>query len=672
MIRRHLTLVFLVALTFVFAAGCASKQAIKQANEYAKQGNWRAAYAQCEKARELNPDNEEAQKCVADTRPKATASALEAARTELNAQQYAAALEHIDYVDSIHDKPPKEAVKLRKDVKLAVQDRLETYIANGDMERAYVFAGTAAEVYGSAEFVERAYQSCYEHFSATARAHEKKGEYADAVASWAVIREHDGAKESEAHREQERIENVWAEELEAEALALEEDGKTGGAVVMYAKAYELAGREKSRVQLRRLTDDLRATTTFGVQWKVDGPRDWERSFNKALFSHIEAKEPAVTRVSSGGKLEMEFDLKKSDCSDEATGTAQQSTEYVAGTRRVPNPTYEEFERELDGARDDLADARDQEDRLARDLDEAERELSNFRTREYEPALEQFEDAKQRERDYEAQVESAQRFVDEAEEQLRRLENDENVSEETIAGQRTTVQNLRRDLTQKETRYEDAQADRRTLERKFRDAQSELDDLQRRRDDLFDDHRDAQQDVAQFQDDVSRLESKLRSTPQTLEEEVVKTFNYEVTNWKRTCRAEVELSALIIDMDKDYEIMLEGSAATEDSSHPAYPDYGVDKDPLAFPTDDVALYDQVDQQLAARADELIFGHARKYWNRRLAEGVEKMNDKPHEAADILLAVYLTSPKTLDSGEKTALEEHLQEHYGASPLATISQK
>ncbi|MGM0558751.1 MAG: hypothetical protein ACQEVA_20360 [Myxococcota bacterium] len=671
MLQRHLTLVLLVVVTTVLTAGCASKQAIKQANQYAQQGKWRQAYAECERAHQLNPDNEEAQKCVADTRPKATSAALEDARSELAAQRYAAALDHIDYVDSIHDEPPKKAVTLRKDVKLAVRDRLETYIANGEMERAYAFAGEAAEIYGDAEFVERGYEDCYEHFAATAKAHEMEDDYAEAIAALAVIQRHDPARADEAQREQERIETIWAEELEAEALALEKDGKTGGAVVMYAKAYELAGREKSRVQLRRLADELRARTTFGVQWTLDGPRDWERSFEKTLQSRIEGGKPAVVQVDDDAKLQMEFDLEKSDCADEATDTSRASTEYVSGTKRVPNPDYDRYEREANAARDDLSDAREEEDRLARELDEAERDLSNFRSREYEPALDRLEDAEQRERDFEARVESARQFVDEAEAQLRRLERDENVSEETIDGQRRTVQTLRRDLTQKETRYEDAQDDRQQLEREFRDAQSELEDLQRRRDRVFDDHRDAQSRVAQLEDDVSRLQSKLRSTPQTLEEDVIDTFNYEVTNWKRTCEAEVQLSALITDMDKDYTMTLEATASTEDAAHPAHPEYGVTEDPLAFPSDDVELYRQVDEKIAQRAEELISGHARKFWNRRLAQGVEKMDSAPHAAADILLAVYLTSPKTLDSGEKTAMEEHLEEYYGASPLATIAE-
>mgnify|MGYP006294234229 CR=1 FL=1 len=668
MLRPHWLASLLLIASLATLAGCAHKQAIDRANSYAQKGDWRAAYAQCQKALELNPDSAEAQECAADTRPRATAAALEDARKALRARDYAGALDHLEYIDTIHEERPPKAETLRGDVRRAVRERLQGYIADKEMERAYKFAVTASGIYANADFVQDAFSTCRNHFLERAESLRGEQKFAAAIEALEPIKTHEAGQRGEIQQLQGEIRSEWARDLEARAEAFEADDKLAGATVYYAKAYELAGHERARIQLQRLTQQISATTQYGVDWKMDGPRDWTKSFQASLTARLQ---DGVVRNTDTPKVLMEFDLTASNCSDEATDTTQASQEYVSGTRRVQNPEWEKIDDELADARDSLEDARQDESELAHAASRAEREVDDYRVDVIGPTRQKLESARSRERNLAAQVQPQQLMLDNAEDKLRRLERDPNSSEEAIADQQMTVETLEDNLRVKETQLAVAKRKRRALEREFEDARDEFEDLKDERERLLGLYAEAKRERRAIEDDIDALESDLRSTPRTVEEDVIDTFEYEVVSWKRTCKTDVDVDVQLVDPEKEYTTSIEGRASTTDSSHQAYPRYGVERDPLEFPTDDLELLDKVDQHLADEAFKVMYSSARKYWNRTISEAVGAMSDKPHFAAELLLSVYLTAPKHLDSGQVTALREHLLEHYEYSPLEIVAE-
>lgn len=666
--RSRVVRLFTPLIILALGVGCAHKQAINQANAYAEQGKWRAAYAQCQRALEIDPDSEDARACAADTRPKATNAALEDARSELRERRYAAALKHLDYVDSIHPEPPTASRELRAAVRDAVELRLRTYLDEGDMEEAYRFSGTARQLYSGARFVEDARATCREHFRQRAAQFEEQERYQDALDALGTIRTYEPERSEQVRQEQDRIKGVWARSLEADARDLVEKDRLAGAAVNYARAYELASREKTRAKLQRLTDQIRAKTTFGVEYELDGPRDWREPIGRRIGSHLD-EHVGLARSESTPALEIGVELESSDCSDSATGTIRKSVEYVSGTRRVANPQYDEYEADLVEATRDLEDARQEEAELEQAYNERERAVRDFRAESVAPLKRELQGARTLERDLEARVQSSRQLVQQGEDQLERLENDEGVSDETIAAQRMTLQTLRKDLYQKEARLQDATKKIEELESEWTRVEADLERMRRERDDLFTRHKAAERDVSRAEERVADLQRKLDTTPRTLEEDVIDTFAWDATTWRRTCKAVVQLDVAVADTEKTYGTTLKASEATEDVSHQAYEQYGVRRDPLTFPTDDITLWKRVDTDLANQVIAKIDSHARKCWNRRIAESVDAMTDRPHFAADLLLSVYLSAPNTLEQGELSALEEHLQEHYGASPIEQI---
>jgi hypothetical protein len=669
MLLRRLLRFVVLAVALAALAGCAHKQAIDQANAYAQQGDWRAAYAQCERALEIDPDSAQAQACAADTRPKATNAALDDARSELSKRNYARALDHLDYIDGIHSEPAEKSEQLRADIRSAVEERLAGYIDAAEMETAYEFAGTAAQLYPDARFVEDAYQSCRAYFRDKAATAEQAGDFAAAIAAWDVIGTHESERSDEVDAAQTRLRSEWADTLISRADELEADDKLAGATVMYAKAFDLNGREKARVQLRLLTDQLARETEFGVRWKLEGPRDWTASFEESLTNALPT---GIAAVATSPRLHAEFDLSSSDCSDAATDTSRASQRYVSGTRRVTNPDWDDTSDELESARSELNDTRSEKSELEHETRDAQRKVDEYRADTLAPIRRKLDSAWQRERRLTSSVESQQTMLESAEAKLSRLERREDADEEEIAAQKITVRTLRENLRKKQDRLEIARRERRDLEREANDAERELESRKRERDRVDADLAEMSRDVDALQREVESLERELDDTPRTIEQDVIDTFDYDVVTWTRTCTAEVEMEAKFADDGRESSTMLTGKASTTDDTHPAYPRYGVEKDPLVFETDDVELLSRVDRDLAGKTSGELSELAQAFWRRRTSEAIGDMKKRPHHAANLLLSVHLAAPEHLSDGDVTALGEHLVEHYEYAPMATITQR
>lgn len=652
-------------------AGCAHRQALDRADYYAQQGDWRAALSNCEQAQQVDPESPEAADCIERTRPRAIESALDDARAALRDGAYGEALDHLDYVDSVVREPHTEADQLREEVRTTLRTRLETAMEAGEMVRAYDLANTAAQLYPEAAYVDGAFERIRAHFVEASEAFEQQGHYERAIEALTVVAEHEPHLEEDMLARQRSVREAWVSSLVRRARDHEEKDHPGAALALYARAHQLSGRQTEGVQVTRLGRRLRERGLVQVHWSLDGPKPWRAQLggylreDLAALAHIE---PVTKR--SQADLRVELVSEKANCAEKPVDERTAEQEYVAGKRQVVNEEFVAAQDRLEQTREELRKLRTRKKKTAARLADQRRAAASLEADKLEPAEEKLDDTRAEVERLRPQVASYEEMVADAEAQLERLQS-EDASEGAIAGQKATLKTLRDKL--QETKIELGVANERLaeLEREVDALDAEYAAIVQKRDALqarFDELAD---EIAQTAEREEALVAELETMSPTEDKEVVEVFAYKVVTWERACVAEVDATVGLTAEKTPTNGVLRLVATTSDETHPDFEPYGVSEDPLEFPKSDETLWAEIDAGVAAEVTQKMVAKGKTHYEQKVDRAIAAMVDRPHAATDMMLELYLAAPQLLSADAVEALDQHLVEHYGTSPLEALSK-
>jgi tetratricopeptide (TPR) repeat protein len=345
--RRFLQ--FFARLLVVFAAlvglaGCAVQNAIDAGNAFVEQREYRRALAEYERAAKIDPDSDEARRLVAQITPFALDEAEADMQAELTHARYEQAMTHVAYVRR-YDAQRAEALSGR--VRTQMHTHVEAHMAKGDMLKAYPLAVRAAKLFPDMPGLDSMFQRLRAHYVAQSEAHVAAGRYADALASLDVIERHEPHMKASLKERRARIRGKWADTVVAKAVSAEQAEELGAAAALYGRAYEIAGREPDGDAMRRVMRVLREDGAFQLKVDYDGDVTRRQAISKLATPLVTAIE-GVTIAKADDALSMRANVTAGRAScDESYTTSTRSKDYVAGTRQVPNPAYDQLSTDID-------------------------------------------------------------------------------------------------------------------------------------------------------------------------------------------------------------------------------------------------------------------------------------------------------------------------------------
>jgi hypothetical protein len=617
---KRVVVVLIIAVGLL--SGCAHRQALDRASTLEQQGNYRAALDQCELAQRVDPESKEAADCVARVRPHAINTAMADARAAFDAGDFPKAVEYLDYVDRTSPR--------RVDESLALRDKIDRIL------RARLDEALEAEKYGLA---------------------------LDTLDVMAAV---EPERAAALERRKDRVRATWADALVERARVHEKKGQKGAALVLFLGADHIREHAVARTQAERLAGTLRDDALFQVHWDFEGSKTRIDAIERGFGSEL-AKLSNTRRADSkaGADLKLDAELRRSDCDTTRVSQDVAQQEYVAGTVVVDNPTYATLEQRLDEIRVDLREARERVDRRQAKYDERKEDLEYHRTQVVQPLAQELYNVEQLVQMLESNVQMAQQRLTEAEEQLARLQA-EQASDAAITAQQDTVDKREDELQAEQQKLDNAQERHEELSERHDAAAATDGDLETKLDTAETRLQDAIDAVEAGITKKKQLAARLQRTPKTVEKDVIDTFEYKVATYERRCEA-----VLFVEGDNGISTALEHDEVVQDETHRAFPRYGVKKDPLELSDVDDQLWDKIDARLVEGLVAIARQQRTVDLDTRLDRARSTMLDKPHTATDLWLAVFLTEPQHLTKSDAEALAEHLQRHYGASPLKTLSE-
>lgn len=636
---RHILVGLLLA---VLAGGCAAHPGIDRGHALVAAGDYREALAAYQEALADDPEDEEAARLVAQLKPWARDQAYAEAEGALGEGRYEAAVRHAKYVARLD---PALAIELERHIEVVMRAGLEAELVAGQHERAYPLAVRAARLFPHMRGLGTVFARLRGHFRALSETRAAAGDYEGALAALDVIEEHEPSLAGELAPERHALRVRWADDVRAAAEADERAGAMGLAAARYARAFEIAERERDADDMRRVLRALQPLGELHLGLGLGGDAERGRRVEPTLTTRLAALDGVVlVEADEDVHIDAVAHLAPLRCT-QSSRRSTESQDYVSGYRDVENPDWARLTVEIERASQQV----DRHERAVAEAvtarDRAAAEVTRCVQREEQPAERALRQAERERERAEGQVERQR-------EEVRRLES---------LGDAEALRRAREELRRLERRADEAR-------REESNARSDLDRAHRRcdrhRDDVTRHDATIVEGRAEARDarrDVERLERERASTPPTVSEPIIETYRYPVEHHERACGGAVVLSverAWAPPARHD----LQSRGVTRDESHDAHPIIDLAADPLAFPAHDDALRAAADEQGAELLARHLADHVRAYYRRSVARAVELADEDLDGATGLVLAIAIQARGHLDASHDQQLRGFLRERYG----------
>ncbi|WP_282416815.1 tetratricopeptide repeat protein [Polyangium sp. 15x6] len=431
--RRPALPALLLAVSLALsAAGCgrAYKHALERGDAFARAGNWDAAAAEYERATRIDPDEQEAQRRLANARRKQSEARTVESREALSRGELEKAL--FLARDAVAFEPVnQDARRAYVEARAAVFKRAEELLASGHDDAALALA--------------RAARQCDPNDQAAAAL---EGRVLDRIATRAYDR----------------------------ALKYADAGKRGNALLAFrdvegARPGFRDAKPRAEEIRRALEDELRFylviekpadTKASGVSTLVESELLRWKGDSRARLVAATAQEPPQN--AAGVRIQAAFDTINRG---HDVATQARTCDYVCGADRLPNPAYDAASREVDeaerraraaesnvrrakkiveDARRALSFATNAHDRAKADEKRLDRELDQCRATQKPPAdckaeSDRYDDARRARRDAESREDEAKRELDRREQELtdaqQKVSNERDTWDRAVAELRRT-------------------------------------------------------------------------------------------------------------------------------------------------------------------------------------------------------------------------------------------
>jgi len=640
-------------------SGCAFQQAMRDGNRAADGGDWRTAYSAYDQAVKTKPGNEEAKHAHAVARDNAVEDALGDAEASLELRQYERVADTLEYVREL-DRDRPEVFHLKNDLSAALQYDFDRTWDAGEHRIAYQIAVLTTDILPDAGFLAEALQRSRAHFMDDSRRLLDDGQHEEALDTLNTIPELEPSRAGDVTALEQQIRISWADALVARAKSKIRGKREGAASVLFARAYEIAGRRSDIDQARGLADQLRSAGQFTLRTRVYG----ELTRGGALRDEVNKALPnisdAAVGTTSASDVTMALSVFRARCSESKQVTPT-TKEYVSGQVEKPNPLWADLTARKDQAREIEMISGGQVGVLAPQLKSAQDALAAFDNRAG-GAQAEFDGVQAKIDRADSQLKAAQELRDNLLDQLDNMQQ-EGASAEAIA-------QWEGKLAEQTGRVNEWQAVVVGLQNTQAASRQELDALAIERVPAaeavarlqvgFD---AASGDRATAQSDFAQLTAQLAQTDKTIWEDVYDTFRYDVVAWTRTCSAPITVKAA-----PRWDTLLGGErkfgpeATTTDTSHVGFDKAGIPTDPKVYPASDDQLIAQADAANAMAiigwANELADDH----FSTVTVETVVALQRDPDLSTTDLVGLFVGAPHRLDQQTVNTFATHLRQHYG----------
>lgn len=324
--------------------GCGVQRAIASGNTFVEQREYRRALAEYERALRLNEDSDEARRLIAQIKPYALDEAEADVGAELANGHYEQALRHVGYLRRYDD---TRAERQRERVEAQLLTHLETHIAQGEMTLAYPLAVRAQRMFPRMQGLGSVFERLRAHFHAEADHRAAAGRFQDALDSLDVIERHEPHQRAALAPHRAQIRGRWADTIVLEAQRAESADELGAAAASYGHAFEIAQRQEDGDAMRRIVRILRKDGQFELDISFAGDPNRKTALTRLATPQLTAID-GVALATDEDSLSMiaSVSVGQESCSETHT-TSSRSKDYVAGTRQVPNPNYDQLSTEID-------------------------------------------------------------------------------------------------------------------------------------------------------------------------------------------------------------------------------------------------------------------------------------------------------------------------------------
>ena len=658
---KQLTLAGLLALTL---SGCAYSTAMRTGDKAAAAGDWRTAEAEYRKATDKK-DKEEALAAWQSAKEQAIADALDGALTSLDRGAYESAMSDIEYVMKL-DSDNADVYTLKSDVRNRMKQDISNHWDLGNIRTSYTTAVRMKALFPSEDSLPEWFGKLRQHFEDEAKGHLKQKRFEDALASARTIVEFEPNRANHVAPLEHEILTGWADDMTKKAWGHNRAGRKGAAAMLYARAYEIAGRQPDLANAQDLASQLAGKARFDMSLRITG----NSTRAKQIRTAIESKTDSLTDFGNASKdaLTVTISAAGNRCS-EVKESVPEAKDYISGQIEVDNPRHGELTAKLAHAEQAAIESKAESERLWPEVQKAERSLKFF---DELVAMGNKE------------LNAAQSKMQQAQGQLQKLETkraeiETHLQELALVGPGTEATVAAREKERAKVLNLIAQWQGVVMDEEFKvkQAQREVEGLQVERDPaaaaferINGGYKAVLDDWQTYQKTASETKSTLANTPKTVMEDVHETLDYEVHTWTRTCSAPVSVTmrpTWRTDLETSETFTPEGT--TRDSSHRGHDLAQLVEDPKEYPQTDAELWASSDAQTAEQIGTWIAEMVEDFYEVRTLETTMAMQKDPLRATDKLVGLYLGAPAHVDDSTILTFKTHAREHFGLDSLELL---
>jgi tetratricopeptide (TPR) repeat protein len=634
-------------LTFT---GCAYSTAMHHGDKAAKSGDYVGALDDYQAALTKKPDSEEAQAAVVDARKRAIEGALTDAHAALESGEYEASAAALKVVERLDPDDP-EAYELRKDVAAAMADERDDLWKAGDVRGAYAMAVRERLLFPATPGLDSAFEHLRTHYTTQAERLLTSARFDAALAALRTITEFEPAQKDAIAGTESRIQLAWADSLDKKAKTAARYNP-GMASVLYARAYEIAGRDADLSSSHTLGVRLAADGRFTVTLATAGTSPRRSSVHDAVAMGI----PAIATTDSGADLVVTITPLTPRCTESSVSTPT-DRDYVSGQVEKPNPAWKDANARLEAATEAKADAIARGETLFPQVQAAEKALAHI-----DVAL---QSATTNVASYQAKFDTASTQRDAS------IAHREELASSTTA---TTAE-----IVSAGKRADEWSAAVDTAEEALNAAEAAVADLQSQRGPAAEElerlraqNAEANADRVSASDAELARKADLRGISETVWEDVHANYHYAEVAWTRTCTAPVQVTMRPRWTTSETTTRtFSPSNATTDQAHAAHAASSLAADPKAFPDSDEALIAKGDAATASDIAGWISHMADDHYRVRTQETRVALAKDPVGATTSLVSLYLGAPERLDQETKVAFAAGVKAQYGLEKMELLSQ-
>lgn len=653
----------LLALT-----GCAFQQAMRTGDKLAAAGDWTAAYAAYTEAAEKKPDEPEAITARDHAKDMAVEAEIRKAREALELAEFEKCKEAMERASAIDPDRP-EVFDLGIALEKGMATRFDLLWQTNDQRGAYAVAVTARKVLPKAVFLNDAFEKSRAHFKTEADRLLRAKEFEGALATIKTITDLEPDRQADVAGPEQEIRMAWADTLATRAATHAKSNKNGAAAVLYARAYEVAGRLGDLEKSRELVTKLQAQGRFGVDLQVSGPPNRIGPVKDAIVAGVTGI-PDAALVTTTPTLLTRLTLKTQKCTETDTVTPA-TKDFVSGQVEKPNPQHKELTDQLAKAREEEATAKKRSEALWPELQTAEAALKAFDA-EVASLEKTAAEAESKFTAANSQLTATRTRRDELQAQLDGL-----IAQNAA---KDTVDQVQAQLAETEKRLKEWSEATQVHEKAGSEATGRLTALKAERapaaealDRLKAGYESVTKDRTTAQTLATDLAAKLAATPKTVWEDVHETLKYDVHDWKRTCVAGASAAlkpAWKSSIATSREFAPEQS--TEDRSHIGHEKAKLEADPKAFPVKDDDLVAKADTETTKAMIDWLNSLADDYYRERIGGATTELIEDPVGGTTTLVALYTGARGRLDENTMNIFASHLRREFGLEKIELLQRQ